>query len=46
MNHLLLGDLCNINIFAVEGFSEMGQDGGGIMGQVEDLLIGFACCVL
>jgi len=31
-------------MFVIEGFSEMGRDGGSIMGQ--DLLIGFACCVL
>lgn len=41
--HLILENLCNINVFIVEQFSEMGREGGSIMGQVKDLFIGFAC---
>lgn len=33
-------------MFIVEGFSEMGREGSSMMGQVKDLFIGFAHCVL
>lgn len=41
----MLGHLYNINMFIVEEFSEI-ERGGGMMGQVKDLFMGFASYVL